>query len=137
MSGFDNVAIDAAIQIRETGALPHAAWEDSAKRLLPSRDLQEKGCPKASFLGLCAAGLIRDVPGGHLNGAMESQNAQYAIAAVKILRLVGSASEIDEKLLWTKALKLAKGKEGTSHNQQMNVVLGLARANLLNGIVSS
>lgn len=68
---------------------------------------------------------------------MESQNAQYAIAAVKILRLVGSASEIDEKLLWTKALKLAKGKEGTSHNQQMNVVLGLARANLLNGIVSS
>lgn len=134
VAGYGDVAVE-AVGITQTGGLsPLEAWEAAATRLLSTADTRSKGCPKAAFLGLCAAGLIEKVPGGHYDGAMESPNAQYAIAAVKVIRLSGGITGLDEKSLWPRALKVAKGKEGTAHNQQMTVVLSLAKANLIVGV---
>ena len=134
MSSYGEVAVEAANLAITAGVAPLEAWEAAAKRLLHTPDLRNKGCPKAAFLGLCAAGLIKDVDGGYHDGALESPNAQYAVAAIKVIRLSGGISGMEEKSLWVRALKIAKGKEGTVHNQQMSVVLSLARANLINGV---
>ena len=134
MSNYGEVAIQAANLTSTTGVAPLEAWEAAAKRLLHTPDLRAKGCPKAAFLGLCAAGLVKNVAGGYYDGALESPNAQYAVAAIKVIRLSGGISGMEEKSLWDRALKVAKGKEGTVHNQQMSVVLSLARANLINGV---
>ena len=40
-------------------------WEVAAKDLGFSESMAEKCCPKNSFLGLCSAGLMKNIPAGN------------------------------------------------------------------------
>ena len=105
MAGYGEVAVEAVRLIHSDGVMPTSAWESAAKSILRTVDSRTKGCPKSAFLGLCAAGAIQNVPGGYYDGALETKNAQYAISAVKILRLTKDLL-IDELVLWEKRLSL-------------------------------
>jgi hypothetical protein len=100
---------------------PANAWDEATKEVFHSSvSLQDKGCPRGAFLGLCNAGLIQGVSAG--NYARASKNGEYALQAVEILkgnRFLASQPE----LLWKKVAGNTK-----TPNHQMDVVIGLWEA---------
>ena len=120
MGKFGNAAIAAVCLLRERkGLSPGDAWLEAVKRQFPSSPTsQEKGCPRDAFLGLCAEGLVRDVPAGYYTRSVK--NKRYAVDAIKLLKkepeLAGSESD-----LWSRVLR---GEEKTP-NSQMDVVISL------------
>lgn len=107
----------------DDGDEPTVAWEKSTKKFFPSStNLQDKGCPKGAFLGLCNQGLIKGIAPG--NYAKATKNGDYAIKAVDILkknRFLVSQPD----MLWKKIAPTI------SHNHQLEVVIGLWEANLI------
>jgi len=95
----------------------------ATKKVFPaSTSLQDKGCPKGAFLGLCSQGLIRGIEPGTYSKT--TKNGEYAIRAVDILkrnRFLASQPE----MLWK---KIAGTK---THNHQLDVVVGLWEADLI------
>lgn len=125
MEKYGKVAVLAAESIR-AGLVtsPADAWADPVRKIFPaSSALQNKGCPKGAFLGLCNRGMIEGVPTGEYS--KQSKNGEYAVAAVEILRVNRFlASQPD--LLWKKAAGGSKTEDG-----QMAVVTGLWKAGLI------
>lgn len=118
MSQYGDVA-KLAVELLEKGEAdnPPEAWEKSAKKLLNTVELQKKGCPKNSFLGLCNEGLIKGISTG--NYSKPSKNGEYAVEAISILkanRFLASQPE----MLWKKVAGKTK-----SPNHQMDVVVSL------------
>ena len=112
-----------AVELILAGEGPLEAWEKATKKFFPSStNLRDKGCPKGAFLGLCNEGLIRGIPAG--NYARSTKNGGYAVKAVEILKqnrfLV---SQLD--MLWKKIAPTI------SHNHQLEVVVGLWEAKLI------
>tara|TARA_R110002072_G_scaffold36000_1_gene105925 strand:+ start:579 stop:989 length:411 start_codon:yes stop_codon:yes gene_type:complete len=107
----------AAIKAAKEGENPIESWEKATKVLFKSSDSQKKSCPKSAFLGLCEAGLVKDIPKG--NYVKSIKNKEYALKAVEILRQ-NTETTFSPKELWKK-LDL----EDKNHNSQMDVVLGL------------
>ena len=122
MSKYREVAVQ-AVNLYRNGSVPDPvkAWTDSAKKIFPgSTNLQNKGCPKGAFLGLCNEGLVSGVPAG--NYSRTSKNGKYAIDAVNILKSNKFlASQPD--MLWKKV-----AGNTISENHQMDVVIGLWEA---------
>ena len=119
MSKYGEVAVIAVHILKEGGATnPREAWEKAAKKVFPTNtNLQNKGCPKSAFIGLCDEGMIEGV---HSRTCPEpGKNAKYAVDAVEMLRknrfLVSQPN-----LLWKKVAGNTK-----SENHQMDVVVGL------------
>ena len=113
--------------MRESPAMdPAEAWVDAARKIFPtSSALQNKGCPKGAFLGLCNRGMIEGVPGSEYS--RPTKNGEYAVAAVEVLRTNRFlASQPD--LLWKKIVGNSKTENG-----QMAVVVGLWKAGLISG----
>jgi hypothetical protein len=96
---------------------PLELWEKAAKELFESKDSQEKGCPKNTFLGLCEEGLIKGIHKGDYTKSVK--NKEYALKAVAILKQ-NTETTFSPKELWDK-LELGDKR----HNSQMNVVLAL------------
>lgn len=91
-------------------------WSRSAKEVFPnSKSSQEKGCPKATFLGLCEEGLVKGIPKGNYTKSVK--NKEYALKAVEILKQ-NSQTTFSPKGLWEK-LELGDKRS----NSQMVVVL--------------
>jgi hypothetical protein len=107
----------------EDSSDPAEAWEKAAKKTFPSSvSLQDKGCPKGAFLGLCNEGMIEGLAPGRYS--KPSKNGEYAVQAVEILRknrfLVSQPEMLWKKIAGTK-----------SQNHQMDVVIGLWEQSLI------
>ena len=116
MSKYGDTAI-LAVQLLndEEVADPSEAWKIAAKKIFPaSKDLQDKGCPRGAFLGLCSKGLINGVESGDYG--KRSKNGDYAIRAVETLKKIvllllsqtffGRRLRVNQKLRITKWMLL-------------------------------
>lgn len=122
MKMYGDVAVK-AVELMRSGEEnhPESAWDHAASSLFPnSSSLQDKGCPKGAFLGLCNEGLIIDLPASDYS--RPSKNGEYAVNAVSILKSNRFlASQPD--LLWKKVAGNTKAS-----NSQMEVVASLWEA---------
>ncbi|MGB7478694.1 MAG: hypothetical protein WA924_00045 [Burkholderiaceae bacterium] len=101
------------------GVEPPDAWRSAAISVFPdSLENQNKGCPKATFLGLAEAGYIVGIQPGKYTNSVD--NKRYAIEALRLLQTKPAlASTPDE--LWRRASHGGSKK----HNEQMHVVISL------------
>ena len=88
-------------------------------------EARKKGCPKSAFLGLCEDGFVKGVPKG--NYTKGKLNKAYSVKAAKLLQSKNFES-ITSKELWSEVM----AGEIKTPNSQMEVVLSLAKNNLLN-----
>ena len=103
---------------------PKAAWDTAAKDKFP-RNLssQNKSCPRDTFLGLCSAGSVVDIPSGHYTKSIK--NKQYGIDALNRLKPDPACGNMSSEELWRKIVSNVR------HNGQMDVVITLWNGNLL------
>lgn len=104
---------------------PNKAWDLAVANQFPdSPTMQNKGCPRGAFLGLCEEGLIRGIPTGSYTRSLD--NKAYAIQAVEILRT-------HQKTGWTvmELWSLVMRGKRKKHNEQMDVVLSLWEAGFI------
>ncbi|WP_157765423.1 hypothetical protein [Serratia sp. BW106] len=118
---YGSIALVAVRAIIDSGVSPDIAWDTAVQG-------KEKGCPRGAFLGLCQNGWVNGVPRGNYlrKGYL---NQQYAISAAQYL-LSNPDVKIGVSKLWQEVIKTAQDREKV-HNQQMNVVLALNDAGLL------
>lgn len=106
---------------------PAERWEDAVKRLYATSPAgQKKGAPRAAFLGLCEAGLVKGVSAAQHAPASSAgnRNKTYAVNAVKLLA-AGTHTTVSQ--LWG---AVAAGEE-VQHGFQMDVVLALWKNGLI------
>ena len=104
---------------------PLERWDDAMKKLYPTTPVaQKKGAPRAAFVGLCDAGLVKGIPAGTYNSG--NRNKDYAVEAVKLL-VAGTHKTVSQ--LWG---AVTEGEE-VQHGSQMDVVLALWKNGLIVG----
>ncbi len=108
---------------------PREAWNIACKeQFLPHQETSiKKGCPKGAYLGLCEEGKIEDVPEGKYTTS--EKNKRYALIALDILQ---SSPRLAKEKLWGKVLERAETE--IRHNNQLDVVLALFEAGLINKV---
>jgi hypothetical protein len=100
-------------------------WQDAVKKLYPTTPAgQKKAAPRVAFLGLCEAGLVRNMPTGPPTSP--NRNKDYAVEAVRLLREDGKRS-ISQ--LWA----TVSAGDTVEHASQMDVVLALWKNGLIVG----
>jgi len=78
---YGQAALIAVRKLNESSRLsPVVAWEEATLQVFGEGPAQKKGCPKATFLGLCEEGLVSGVPCGVYTGSKKSK--LYAIRMV-------------------------------------------------------
>lgn len=102
-----------------------STWKEECKQLGMTCSIQDKTCPRTSFIELCEAGLIKDLKVNYLRD--EAYSIRYAIEAVNILKT--NSKKVDEKMLWKEVMKKV-GKD-ISSNYQMDVVLNLWKKGMI------
>jgi hypothetical protein len=103
---------------------PAARWESAMAALYPtSPAARKKGSPRGAFLGLCEAGLVRDIPAGHY--AASADNKSYAVRAVALL--TEGKQSWSTSTLW-RAVETDPAK---LHNGQMDIVMALWKNDLI------
>lgn len=127
MPDYADVAVQAALTLRSGGPISaRQAWDDAAIEMFPqSPSMQSKGCPRTTFLTLCASGAIKGLPAAGIVGT--SENARHAKDCLALLARHPGYVAIPPRHLWN----LVTNASGKAYNQQMHVILGLAKAGLL------
>lgn len=127
MSDYADVAVRAALKLRSGRLIsPRDAWDGSAGEVFPSSpSMQSKGCPRTVFLTLCASGALKDLPAAGVVGV--SENARHTKDCLALLAGHPDYVAMRPRQLWD----LITNASGKTYNQQMHVILGLARAGLL------
>jgi len=98
-------------------------WQDAVKKLYPTTPAgQKKAGPRAAFLGLCEAGLVKNMPSEPKSAP--HRNKDYAVEAVRLLREDGHKS-ISQ--LWA----AVSAGDTVEHASQMDVVLALWKNGLI------
>jgi len=98
-------------------------WDVAVRRLYPDKPyMQKKGAPKGAFLGLCEAGLVKDIAAD--GAASGNRNGTFAVKAVALLK---AGTHRTVPALWA---EVSAGEE-LEHGAQMDVVLALWK----NGLV--
>ena len=118
MNKYAQVAINTVNFINKNGGNPMLIWLKEADYIFGEhKSSAMKGCPRAAFLGLCEAGLVKGIPCG--NSTKSKKNKEYAIEAVEILK-ENSADNLTSKELWSRITHNEK-----THNSQMDIVYEL------------
>jgi hypothetical protein len=102
-------------------------WDDAVRKLYPTTPAgQRKAPPRAAFLGLCEAGLVKGIVPGPVAPATSSanRNKAYAVKAVELLR-AGTHKTVSQ--LWLGVTE----DEVVDHASQMDVVLALWKNGLI------
>jgi hypothetical protein len=102
-------------------------WQDAVKKLYPTTPIgQKKSGPRAAFVGLCEAGLVKGIRAGEPEPGTSAvnRNKAYAVAAVELLR-AGTHKSVSQ--LWAAVSEA----DGGDHNSQMDVVLALWKNGLI------
>ena len=122
---FGETALKAAALCRANPQkLPAEAWIEAIQTISTSLNTRKKGCPKATFTGLCDAGYVIDIPARP--GGTIGVNAGYAVAALKELQAEPTLVEQPSEL-WKRVGHGGKG------DGQVDVLLALWKA----GVISS
>ncbi|MFC0131509.1 DUF6979 family protein [Massilia eurypsychrophila] len=127
MATYADVAVLAARKLGyDFSAAPRDAWANAAAEAFPnSPSMRAKGCPQTIFLALCASGAVTGVAA---TGAVrDSENVRHARDCLTLLEKNPSYVGMEPRELWA----LITHASGKAYNQQMHVVLGLAKAGLL------
>jgi hypothetical protein len=96
---------------------PLQRWEDAVAKLYPTTPIgQKKSAPRAAFLGLCEAGLVKGIHGDAFSS--QNKNKAYAVEATALLA-AGTHKTVSQ--LWA---EVTQG-EDIPHASQMDVVLAL------------
>lgn len=125
MGKYGEVSYLAVQAIMKNGKLrPRQAWAEAAEKIFGEGNTSaKKGCPGSAFLGLCEAGMVREIPKGKYTRA--TKNKEYALKAAALLKadpsLARNASE-----LWRRITN-----NEVNHNSQMDVVITLWNKDLL------
>ena len=121
MSKYGEIACSAVKKTKE-GMTPERTWGEAAKVVFPGkRPSRTKSCPRNAFLGLAEEGLVVGVaPCQYTNS---KDNKRYAIKGVDLLRENPNLAR-QKSVLWRRVMH-TEGNEGKSHNNQMDVVIGL------------
>ena len=99
-------------------------WKNTSKELDFSESMIHKGCPRNAFLGLCSAGLIKNISKGSYTKSILNKN--YAEKAIDILKK--NPELVENPLdLWNQIQTETK-----KHNGQMDVVCALWKNGLIN-----
>ncbi len=99
-------------------------WDTAVRQLYPEKPyLQRKTAPRATFLALCEAGLVKGVARGESSPV--SANQRYALRAIEFLQQGTTTGGVN--VLWA----YATAGEDVSHNAQMDVVLALWKNGLI------
>jgi hypothetical protein len=126
MREYGEVAVGAAELTQTGGVQPPEAWERAAQNVFPhSASLQEKGCPRGAYLGLCEDGLVVGVPAGMYTRSRD--NKGYALRAVELLAAEPGLADAGPRALWERVL----GGQAKAYNSQMDVVLALWQHGLI------
>jgi hypothetical protein len=125
MGKYGEAAIHAASLVAKgKAASPIDAWKQAMAQIFrDSESSQNKGCPRATFLGLCENGLVVAVPAGKYTRSAD--NKRYAVEAVRQLTVNPDLVQ-DHKKLW---YLVAGGTK--KENSQMDVVTALWREGLI------
>jgi hypothetical protein len=126
---YGQVAVKAArMLIKYPGTPPEEAWSKATKEIFfDSSSSQTKSCPKATFLGLCEEGYVQGVQKGKYTKSTKNKN--YVLRIVEFIK-VHPMNEYDKEELWSYATRVETSP--LKQNQQIEVVLALKDANLLN-----
>jgi hypothetical protein len=120
MEKYGEVAIGATELVRSSGSAPQVAWEEVVRSVFPeSNSLQDKGCPRGAYLGLCEDGFITGIPSGSYTKSRD--NKGYALRAVEILEAEPTLADAGPKVLWDRVMN----GQSKVYNSQMHVVLAL------------
>lgn len=127
MATYADVAVLAVHQLgSESSVSAREAWKIAAAEAFPnSPSMQAKGCPRTIFLTVCASGALAGIAATGDVG--DSENARHALDCLVLLGKHPSYVDMDPRKLWV----LVTDGSGKAYNQQMHVVLGLAKAGLL------
>ena len=109
---------------------PAERWADAVLKVYPNTTAgQRKSAPRAAFIGLSEAGLVKGIvaPGASAFEKMPSagnRNRDYAVEAVRLLK-AGEHRTVSQ--LWA---AVTAGEE-LEHSSQMDVVLALWKNDLI------
>jgi len=123
MSVFGRTAIQAVELLKEGKcSSPSEAWYQAIIQYTKSLYMQNKPCPRDTFLALCQKGLIvgLKIKPEHFTNSVE--NKGYALEAVDILRH-DSSEKYNRSTLWNEVMR--RKNKNISHNNQMDVVYSL------------
>ena len=112
------VAKDAYDNILKNKLSFEEAWQRAAAKNIISFESQKKGCPKATFLGLCESGDFKKIPA---TGQCDTINYQYAKFAISAWEGNPAISKAD---MWKSIVE--KFGRAKGHQGQLDVVQGLA-----------
>ena len=110
--------------VRQGRGDPALRWENAMNELYPTSPMaRERPAPRAAFLGLCEAGLVKGISPGTYTAAKD--NKTYAVQAAGLLA--------DKSKTWsvTTLWQTVTGDPDKKHNSQMDVVLALWKNGLL------
>jgi hypothetical protein len=120
---FGEAALIAARLEVPSQVTPAQRWETAVRQLYPDKPyMQKKSAPKAAFLGLCEAGLVKGIATGETTP--QSRNKEYAVKSIELLR---GGTHRTVLSLWT---AVSEGDEAP-HAAQMDVVLALWKNGLI------
>lgn len=127
MADYADVAVFAAHKLRGKLYLSaREAWSIAAAEAFPnSPSMQGKGCPRTVFLTICASGSLAGISA--TSAIRDSENARHAIDCLALLAEHPNYVDMEPRKLWA----LVTHASGKAYNQQVHVVLGLAKAGLL------
>ena len=126
MNQYGETAIRAIEIFKEENKDIKTSWQNACEEIISSPSSRKKVCPKCAFLGLCEAGLVKGVSSGKYLAEENSKNKMYAVNAVELLANNPSLAN-NKTQLWKKS-----AGDDKAHNSQMDVVLALYKAELLN-----
>jgi len=127
MPDYADVALRAVSKLRAAREISaREAWDRAAYEVFPkSVSMQSKGCPRTTFLTLCARGAVSGVPAVGI--VPNSENARHTQDCLILLAQHPSYLTMAPRQLWS----LVTHSSGKAYNQQMHVILGLAQAGIL------
>ncbi|ANA81025.1 hypothetical protein PVOR_07255 [Paenibacillus vortex V453] len=126
MNNYGKSAIR-SVELIHSGEVSYTeeAWEIATREFFT---IKTKACPRSAFLGLCEAGLIKDVYQTHIKQPLKaSTNKDHTVEAVKLLSENEAYASFKPLQLWR---TLMNGNP-KSHNFQMDVVLALWKNDLI------
>ena len=106
---------------------PAERWDDAVKKLYPTTPAgQKKSAPRAAFLGLCEAGLVKGIVQAPREPVSSAGNRgkDYAVEAVRLLK-AGTHKTVSQ--LWG---AVTEG-EDVQHASHIDVVLALWKNGLI------
>jgi len=121
MNKYGEVAVKSVQYLSEhRNGQPRAVWELMANQMFgENTDSARKGCPKTTFLGLCEAGVVREIPQGTYTSSQK--NKAYGLRAIELIK-ENPGFVHQKQALW----RATVGESAAiKHNSQMDVVLAL------------